>query len=229
MKLTFRRFLLPLGLLAFTVPADAQRISSPYRFLDPSQEIGGFVAQIWPDEGSIGLGATKGAAYGGRYSIRIGGPFAVAVEGIYFPTEHAVLDSVVVDSAFQRISSAEQSLVIATAALRFNLTGPRTWHGVQPFVEFGGGVVIETSTDTEEIEKAPNEARFDFGTSFAGKLGAGIAWLPSQHFAIRVDGRNLLWKVKTPAALTRGNIGRAVPTDEWLQNFTVSAGLSILF
>jgi hypothetical protein len=114
-------------------------------------------------------------------------------------------------------------------ALRFNLTGPRAWHGLQPFVLFGGGAVIETSTDDDENNKAPNEARLDFGTSFAGTLGAGIAWLPSSRLAIRVDGRNVLWKLKTPAAFLRADIGRTIPQDEWVQNFSVSAGVSILF
>jgi hypothetical protein len=153
----------------------------------------------------------------------------VQAEGFYFPTERAVLDSVVVDSAFVRITTAKQNLAVATGSLRFNLTGSRTWHLLQPFFMLGGGAVIEVSTDKDETEKAPNEARLDFGTSFAGSLGAGVAWVPSSHFAIRVDGRNVLWKLNTPDALERQNIGRTIPTDEWVQNITVSAGVSILF
>ena len=217
------------ALIAVAAQAHAQRITSPYRFLDSNQQVGGFVAQIWPDEGSVGLGATSGMAFGAHYALRIGGPFMIEAEGLYFPTERAVLDTVVVDSAFQQIGTADQTLVIATAALRFNLTGPRAWHGLQPFVKFGLGAALETQTDDDEANKAPNEARLDFGTSFAGVLGAGIAWLPSSHFAIRVDGRNLLWKLQTPPALLRGDLGRSIPQDEWLQNFTVSAGVSILF
>jgi hypothetical protein len=148
---------------------------------------------------------------------------------VYFPTEHAVLDSVVVDSAFQQIGTADQTLLIATAALRFNITGPRTWHGLQPFVVLGAGAVIETSHDKDAVNQAPVDARFDFGTSFAGTLGGGIAWLPSRHLAIRLDGRNVLWKVTTPAALRRGDIGLTMPDDEWVQNFTAAAGVSILF
>ena len=217
------------ALFAAALPAQSQRITSPYRFLDAGQEIGPVATYVWAGDPAVGLGAKSGPAFGGRYGIRLGGAFMIAVEAAYFPTEHAVLDSVVVDSAFQQIGTADQTLLIATAALRFNITGPRTWHGLQPFVAFGAGAVIETSHDKEAANLAPVEARFDFGTSFAGTLGGGIAWLPSRHLAIRLDGRNLLWKVTTPAALRRGDLGLTMPDDEWVQNFTASAGVSILF
>ncbi|MGQ0814534.1 MAG: hypothetical protein ACT4O1_08710 [Gemmatimonadota bacterium] len=184
---------------------------------------------ISPDEGTVGLGSKSGVAFGGRYGIRISGPFTIAAEATYFPTEHAVLDTVVVDSAFRRIDTADHTLITGTAALRVNLTGPRTWHALQPFLELGAGVTVEADRDEDAVNQAPVEARYEFGTSFAGLLGGGIAWVPTQRLAIRVDGRNLLWKIKTPAALLRGNTGSVIPTDEWVRNLTLSAGLSILF
>jgi hypothetical protein len=225
----FCHILAVVALFATALPAVGQRITSPYRFLDAGQEIGAVATHVWAGDPAVGLGAKSGPAFGGRYGIRLGGPFMIEAEAVYFPTEHAVLDSVVVDSAFQQIGTADQTLLFATAALRFNITGPRTWHGLQPFVVLGAGAVMETSHDEEAVNQAPVEARFDFGTSFAGTLGGGVAWLPSRHFAIRLDGRNVLWKVTTPAALRRGDIGLTMPDDEWVQNFTASAGVSILF
>jgi hypothetical protein len=229
MSILTRRLLPVLALLLAAQSVRAQQITSPYRFLDTKQEAGPFVSYVWPAKGSLGLGATKGPAYGGRYGMRLSSALTIQVEGFYFPTERVVLDSVVVDSAFQRITTAKQNFAVATGALRFNITGSRSWHRLQPFVILGGGAVMETSTDEDETDKAPNEARLDFGTSFAGALGAGIAWLPSARLAVRVDGRNVLWKLNTPDALARQNIGRTIPTDEWVQNITVSAGVSILF
>jgi hypothetical protein len=229
MNRSFCHILAVVALFTAAQPAQAQRITSPYRFLEAGQEIGGIATYVRAGDATVGLGAKSGPAFGGRYGIRLGGPFMIEVEGVYFPTEHAVLDSVVVDSAFQQIGTADQTLLIATAALRFNITGPRTWHGLQPFVVLGAGAVIETSHDKDAVNQAPVDARFDFGTSFAGTLGGGIAWLPSRHLAIRLDGRNVLWKVTTPAALRRGDIGLTMPDDEWVQNFTAAAGVSILF
>lgn len=229
MKSAFYRVFSSLILLAAAAPAGAQQIQSPYRFLDTSQEAGFFVAQLSPAEGALGLGPESGPVFGARYAIVLSGPFMIEVEGSYFPTSHAVLDTVVVDSAYRRIGSADHDLIIATAALRINLTGQRTWHRLQPFLAFGIGGVAEVGSDDAAVNQAPVDARYEFGTSFAGILAGGIAWVPADRFAVRLDARNLLWKVKTPAALLRGDTGKVIPADEWLQNVGFSAGVSIFF
>lgn len=228
MKRTFLWLFVLLGVLAVK-PAQAQRVDSPYRFMDTSQEAGLFAAYIAADEGAVGLGATDGAAFGARYAVRISGPFILEVEAMYFPTERAVLDTVVVDSAFRKVGTAKQGLMIATAALRLNLTGSRTWHGLLPYVSFGGGAATQISSDADDIDVTPLDARLDFGTGFAGTLGAGVEFFPTKRVALRVDGRNLLWKVATPAALLRGPVGVTMPKNEWVKNLSASAGISIHF
>ncbi len=229
MNLSFRHALPLLALLAGALPAQAQRITSPYHFLDSSQEVAGFVAHVSADRGAAGLGAKSGPAYGLRYAIRLSGPFVIDAEGLYFPSERAVLDTVMVDSAYTQLGTAKQPLAVLTGALRLNLTGGRTWHRILPFVAMGGGFAVETSKDSDALEKAPVDARFAFGTSFAGLLGAGFELFPTDRVSIRVDARNMLWKVKTPAALLRGALGPTLPADEWVSNPTFSAGLAIHF
>lgn len=229
MNSLFRRFLPLFALLASALPAQAQRIDSPYRFVEPAQEAGAFVAHISTAKGTLGLGSQSGVAAGVRYGIRISGPFMIEAAVAYFPTEYAVLDTIVVDSAYRRIGTASSKLITGLASLRLNLTGPRTWNSLQPFLLFGVGGVVEASRDNDAVNAAPADARYKFGTSFAGSLGAGVAIIPAQNLAIRLDGQNLLWKVKTPAGLTRGDLGIAIPRDEWLQNFAASVGVSILF
>jgi hypothetical protein len=224
------RHLLPIAVVLLAVrAAPAQRITSPYRFIDTKQHAGAFVGTISGGKGAVGLGSKSGPAAGLRYGLGIGGAFMVEAEAVYFPTSHAVLDTVVVDSAFTQLGTADQTLVVGTAALRLNLTGSRTWHGLQPYALLGGGAVIQARRDRAAVEMAPVDARYDFGTSFAGTLGAGIEVFPSQRLAIRVDGRNLLWKIKTPAALLRSSIGTTLPTDEWAYNLMASVGVSIHF
>lgn len=219
--------LMTLGLS--TGPASAQAITSPYRFLDHGQSLGAFAGYIAASKGSVGFGASSGPVFGARYGIRITGPFTLEAELAYFPTTRAVLDTVPADTTVEVVGEADLTLALAWAALRFNLTGPRTFHGVQPFLLFGGGAALDVAGDAAADEDIAPDARFDFGTSFAGELGAGIEWFLSPSAALRLDGRNVLWRLKTPLPFLQGARSLVFTDREWVQNFQVSAGFSLYF
>lgn len=211
-------------------PVSAQRIETPYRFFEEKQAAGLTFGYISTDQGSLGLGPKSGIAFGGRYHIRLSGPFFVEAEALYFPTTRAVLDTAVVDSAFRNIGEATTALAFLNASLRFQITGQRTWHGILPFILLGAGAGLEVKDDDAADEAVPAEARFDFGTTFAGQLGAGIEVFPVERLAIRIDARNVLWKLDTPEGLEiETDLGRRVPTDEWTNNLTATIGISIHF
>ena len=221
--------ILSLFLLAAAGTASAQRIDTPYRFFDETQGLGAAVAYIDTDGGTIGLGPKSGVAFGARYHIRLSGPFFVEAEALYFPTTRAVLDSAVVDSAFVRVGEADIGLAVVQASLRFQLTGQRTWHGILPFLLMGGGVALQAQDDDDADANIPAEARFDFGTTFAGQFGAGIEVFPVERLALRIDVRNILWELDSPQALLERDIGRTVPEEEWTNNLTASIGITIHF
>lgn len=216
-------------LLVAAGSASAQRIDTPYRFHDETQAIGAAVAYISTDRGSVGLGPESGVAFGARYHIRLSGPFFVEAEALYFPTTRAVLDSTVVDSAFQQVGEADLAIALVQGSLRFQFTGQRTWHGILPFLLLGAGVAIQAQDDDTADEDVPAEARFDFGTTFAGQIGAGIEIFPVQRLALRIDVRNILWQMETPQALLEHDIGRTLPQEEWTNNVSASLGISIHF
>jgi hypothetical protein len=168
-------------------------------------------------------------AFGARYHIRLSGPFFVEAEALYFPTTRAVLDSTVVDSAFQQVGEADIAIALVQGSLRFQFTGQRTWHGMLPFLLLGAGVALQAQDDDTADEDVPAEARFDFGTTFAGQIGAGIEIFPVQRLALRIDVRNILWQMETPQALLEHDIGRTLPQEEWTNNVSASLGISIHF
>lgn len=216
-------------LLAVAGSASAQRIDTPYRFYDQTQAVGFSVAYISTDKGSVGLGPESGLAFGGRYHIRLTGPFFVEAEALYFPSTRAVLDSAVVDSTFEQVGEADLGIAVVQASVRFQLTGQRTWHGILPFLLAGAGVALQAQDDDSADEDVPAEARFDFGTTFAGQIGAGIEVFPVERLALRIDVRNILWQMETPQALLEHDIGRTLPKEEWTNNVTASIGISIHF
>ena len=230
-RLRFAALLTLSMFVCLAAQAAAQAINSPYRFIDQKQSGGPFAGYLLTSEGALGLAPKSGPIFGGRYTIRLSGPFVVEADLGYFNSTRSVLDTVVVvaDSARRTVGETDFSAVHAIGSLRFNITGPRTWHGLQPFLLFGAGAVVDLSPSTDLDDDISADARFDFGTSFAGQLGGGIEWFPSQRLTVRIDARNLLWKITTPTGFLLGEFGARTPGDEWLQNGQFSAGISLHF
>jgi hypothetical protein len=219
-------------LIALVLPAHAvaqASINSPYRFIDQSQAAGIWGGVVSSSRGTVDIGPQGGPILGLRYGIRLSGPFTIEADLGYFPSTRAVRDSVVVNNQREQIGEADINLLIGLATLRFNLTGSRTWHGLQPFAGFGGGAALDLAGSTAQEEALPANIQFDFGTSFAGHFGGGIEWFPSDRLSVRLDARNELWKVKTPFAFLLGPLGVETPEDEWVQNGVFTLGLSYRF
>lgn len=218
-------------LLALTASAAAaQDIDSPYRFVDPAQQVNVFFGAIESDAGTLGMGPESDMAFGVRYGIRLTGPFSVEGAATVFPTARTIMDTVVVGVDTSLVSTGVETdmvLGIVTADLRFDITGARTWHRLMPFALLGaGGAFVLSEDDQADVDvNVDSGVRYDFGTRLVGELGVGVEWFPTERFTLRLDARNMLWKIKAPdAVLTLGG-----PTDEWVQNFLLSAGVSFRF
>jgi len=207
----------------------AQTIRSPYRFIEESQTGGIWAGYLATERGSVGLGPEAGPIVGGRYSIRLSGAFTVEADAGYFWSTRAVLDTAVVDGNFRQVGEADFRALLLNGALRFNLTGPRTWNRLQPYVIFGAGAMVDlTGTSTTE-ELLPVDVRYDFGTSFAGLFGGGVEWFPSERVTFRLDLRDALWKINTPTAFLLSRLADETTSDEWTQNFLFSVGAALHF
>jgi hypothetical protein len=230
MKL-LRAALVPLVGVVLASPSvcRAQSIQSPYRFVDKTQAVSAFAGYVATGKGSVGLGPKSGPLFGTRYSIRLSGPFNVEIEPAFFKSTRPVRDTTVVDSARQIVGEADIALLVVNGALRFNITGPRTWNRLQPFLLFGGGAAVDLSGSSPDDELVTGEARFDFGTSFAGAIGGGVEWFASDRLTVRFDARNALWKIKTPLAFLADDFGANTPGEEWVQNGWFTVGFSLRF
>lgn len=217
------------GTLAFGRAA-AQNIDSPYRFIDTKQAGGIYAGYLFTGQGSLNLGPESGALYGVRYDLTLGGPFALEADVGYFSKMRAVYDTVPGDTTRAVVGDSEFSTLLLTAGLRFNLTGPRTYHGLQPYAIFGVGAAFDLSNPSAVDEGLPGNVRFDFGTKFIGMLGGGTEILLGQRYSLRVDARNILWKLDTPQAfLLAGDQGLLLPADEWAQNFGLTVSFAVRF
>lgn len=222
MRLTRRKLEagLPLLLaLAAAVPrgADAQRISSPYAFIQGTHTAAVVVGTIGEAKGDLGLGPGGGTLVAARYGIELRGPLAVDVHGFFVSTNRTVF-APVAETGLVEIGPARTLLTGLEARLRFTVTGRRTWYRTAPFVVLGGGIVGDLAGPPAiEAEVAP-EAHFNFGPSFVGVAGTGIRIVASDRIEFRGEVNYRLWKLGTPVAFRDldENLEAPLPEQEWV-------------
>jgi hypothetical protein len=219
------------ALLVLVPAAAAQQIDSPYRFVDRGQRVGIFGGHVSTGEDALRAGPQDGPIFGARWALRVSGPFSLGAEVAYMPTTRTVRDTafVAADSLFRELGEANMRLVSVMGNMHFSVTGARTWHSLQPFVVLGGGVVIDLAGTPAIEAELPGNVRYDFGTSFAGQLGGGVEWFPSQQLSVRVDARNVLWRLTVPEAYGLTTPGARLENATWENNFALTAGLSFYF
>jgi hypothetical protein len=221
-----------LALAPGAAPAEAQSITSPYRFIDGRHEASAFVAHVPGNPGTMKLGPDGGLLTGVRYSLDVGGgPFALEFGGFVLPTERRIrfpgADGTISDS----LGVADALLVALETRIRFTLTGPRTWHRTAPFLAMGGGFVGNSSGRTEAERELPENVVASFGPSFLGLLGAGTRVFLTDQLVLRLEATAYYWKVGTPEGfrvLDEEQVGPIVD-QEWPSVPAFSVGLSWRF
>jgi hypothetical protein len=227
-----KNLLLPLVLVALAPGAlEAQvRIDSPYRWVDPGMSANVFAGHMVTGRTVVDAGPKDALFWGGRYSLRVSGPFTAEIDVAFMPAQRPVRDTAHVDGGGAELGEARASIGMLLGGLRFNLPGPRTWYGLQPYALFGGGLTRDFAGRTELEEDVPETARFRFGTSFAGQLGAGVEWFATPRVAVRGDARNVIWRLRNPDFYrAQPDVEFTVPPNEWISNYAFSAGLSLYF
>jgi hypothetical protein len=204
----------------------AQRIPSPFAFVEEKQEIGTFMGYMSAKKGRFGYAPAGGFMLGGRYGLDLSGPLGLElVGGVVQGTRDIVNPSRPEDDRV--IGQADVLLTTLDARLRLSATGARTWHGLNPFLAFGGGVVFDTkSASTAEQVILDADELFDFGTKFFAIIGPGVRWHITRRLALRTDFGLTLWKIDTPSGFGDPVLGfPAVAESEWVSGLSVTGSL----
>jgi hypothetical protein len=127
----------------------------------------------------------------------------------------------------RKIGEAESLLTAIEARLRFALTGRRTWHGLQPFVFAGGGMVFDAQGYQAEDDLLAPEDQFSLGATFMASMGTGVRLMLGERFVLRGDASLSLWKLDVPAGFQDPDRDLGdVPEDEWTSSSGLSVGLA---
>lgn len=205
--------------------ARAQTIPSAFTFVERKQEAGLFAGYRTAESGRFHLGPSGGPLFGGRYAIDLSGP--LALEGVvgFMQSERDVVNPARVVGD-QVIGQADVLLTTIDGRIRFSVVGNRAWHGLSPFLTFGGGLVFDIAADAAVEQDLEPENVFDFGSSFFGTLGAGTRWFLTDRFALRGDGVFSLWRIDTPPGFSQpGSPFENVEESEWMSGLSFSIAL----
>ncbi len=236
------RLPLPCLLFALAAPLTAQvghdPASSPYRDIPNGKTITFLVGDIGGDGGKLGVGPHNGRSYGGRVDLRISGPVQF---GLGF--SQANLERLVVsadDSVATRTKGPfKQTLTMLEASLQFNVTGRKSWHRLAPYLSGTLGWANSSSLPAGAIR---DSSGFDFGSKIYLAPAIGVRIILTNHLQLRLDARQLFWKLKYPASYTQdpaaepspnGDLANAVLPDgkreQWSGARELRAGLGFSF
>ena len=214
--------------LAAPTAAHAQSISSPFRFVDERHAAQALYGYARADRGTAGLASEAGALYGARYTFRVAGPLNLVGEVAHFPSTRTVLSLTEDDEPVrEEVGEGEFDLLLMNVGLRFDFTGPRTYHRLMPYLLVLGGGALELSDAPAVEADIPAEHRLDFGTGFAGAFALGADLFLGSRFSFGVEARQAFWKVETPEPFILADTD--LPQDEWVGNPTVLVGASLRF
>ncbi|MGD2216005.1 MAG: hypothetical protein PVJ64_04590 [Gemmatimonadales bacterium] len=221
---------------------EAQRVPSPYRFIEPKQDLGLTFSYIWADAGKAGIGPKAGPAIGVRYTRRVSRPLSLTPEVVFFRSERDVRDPSLEEGQDDDgdgsllLGNEGLDVVLVAGRINLNLTGTRTWHSLAPYLLGGIGMAIEVGGTAGCPSTAPDcqielRERFDFGTSFLLQLGLGTVWIPRQRLSLRIEGLNRIWRIKTPPGYYDPGVTRSPipPPSDWTNNWEIGLTLSYWF
>lgn len=232
-----RYALILVAALAVTAaPAASQGITSPYDFVEHSMSVWAFGSAVFTDRGPLDLGPGSGYAAGVGFTVRISGPFNVDARAAFLPTSRRVYDVESADTALVRtdpmvgleqIGTADVSILLLDTSLRFDVTGPRTWHRLQPYFLMGAGAALRVASDNAAEEPLSEDLHVRFENGVTGHVGAGVEWYLTDRFSVRADARDILWKIHVPEGFFVDR--RVVSEEEWAQTAHLSLGAAFRF
>jgi hypothetical protein len=224
---SFATLLLCCG-LALARPAEAQQITSPFRFIETTQSLGVFGGYLITSPGTPEVGPQSAPMIGIRYNLRFTGPLSGEAAISFSPSERQRLRDDTLVAGVNPVPTGEtpaMNLVFAEAGLRFHLTGARTWRDLAPYVIASGGVAADLTGRTDEDLALPEPQRFRFGPSFALGVGVGTDWFVTERLSLRLEARNHILRLQVPAGLRPA----LQSENQWTNNLGLSLGTAIHF
>ncbi|MEO8636030.1 MAG: hypothetical protein ABI587_12200 [Gemmatimonadales bacterium] len=208
------RLTLPVLLFAVTTSLAAQvghdPATSPYRDIPNGKSLTFLIGDVGGDGGKVGVGPHHGRSYGGRLDLRISGPVQFGLGVSQANLERLVVSAD--DSVAKRTTGPfDQKLTMIEATLQLNITGRKSWHRLAPFVSGTAGWVHGSSLPASA---AKDSSGFKFGSKLYFAPTIGLRIIITNNLQLRLDARQLFWKLKYPLSYTQDPIAEPSPNGD---------------
>lgn len=216
-------------------------IDSPYRWIEGSLRVGPFLGYLNANRGQLDLGPGSTVMGGVRARVRITSPISLEAGISAGDSERFVVDPTL-DGGPAVVDTVPDRWVMAEAGIQLSLTGSRSWHGLQPYLELGAGFVFGVDEPKSTVLGAIGDTtvadlRFELGGAPVGMAGLGVEWDFSEKFGLSLEARDHLWRLTAPDGFFRPEVleeieeaGVTAPTDRnWTHNLEFSVGLWYYF
>ena len=200
---------------------------SPYRDAPASSGPLFFAGYLSGGRGNVPVGISDGNTWGVRYNFNFGSA-AIGLGAAYGQTTRRIVDPFV---ATQKNTSGllDCDIVLLDATLQMALTGPKTWHGLAPYVgaTVGAAVGSELKADT---------SGYAFGTKFTFGPVLGARYYIGRRLSANLDFRALFWRLSYPTQFKvpdtadgRSILSETAATNHWTTHPWISVGLGWAF
>lgn len=206
---------------------------SPFHDLTTRQGLSISIGRFAGNPGAAGVGARPGLLAALRFDTQLSGPADLWVSVGRIASSRYVIDATK-DSATRRSGPIDMRIIAADLGLALNLTGPKTWRGIAPYVGLGIGVLSPTPARTDP-------GGYQAGTNFAFVPTIGTRVFIGRAVALRLEGRDYYFRYEWPLLyyttpqdangkeLPPAVLDLTTPGKQWTHNFTLSVGLLYAF
>lgn len=213
-------------------------IDTPYRWIDGSFRVAPYAAELRTGRGDVGLGPASTRLYGARARVRLTGPLSLEGNLGYASSERSVIDPRPAGGP-TAVDTVPFRWVVGEGVVQLALTGQRTWHGIQPYVLIGGGMVLGVDEPGSEAlaDSADADFRFELNAAPTAVAGAGAEWRVSETLGIGFEMRDHLWRLTTPDGFFREDVLRSIDESDapapqetqWTHNLEFGLGIWYYF
>ncbi len=165
--------------------------SSPYRDMRDKYLVSITGGYSWGSGGKVKAGPANGPLVGGRFDLHLAGPGSIQIGLNWAGLDRQLIDPNA-DPDDRVYGTARQSVFMADAGLVLTLTGQKTWYGFAPYFGASMGLALGGSVAADTL------STFSFNTKFMVGPQLGFRWHPVRRFFLRVEGRDMVWKLSYP-------------------------------